>query len=159
MKYKKIELLTQVNAEQIFKKLHYSGKYSFYVMENDPEDFEKIIIPKLRGNKYYQVLNDKDELVGYFCLERLSEKRVKVGLGLRPDLTGHRLELNFVKEIEEFVRKTLNIKLWFFQPLASINVRLKFIRKQNLKKTVLKCKNQTMTYMNLLTQQKMEDCK
>ena len=73
MIFKKIAYLTQANADQIARKWHYNGQYSFYDMENDPEDLEEIITPKLRGNKYYQVLNDKDELVGYFCLERLSE--------------------------------------------------------------------------------------
>lgn len=69
-------------------------------MENDPEDFEEIITPRLRANKNYQILDDKDELAGYFCLDRLSEEKVEVGLGLRPDLTGRGLGLNFVKELK-----------------------------------------------------------
>ncbi|WP_199692577.1 GNAT family N-acetyltransferase [Lactobacillus sp. ESL0233] len=97
MKYKKITQLTQANADQIARKWHYSGQYDFYNMENDPEDFEEIITSRLRGNKYYQVLDDKDELVGYFCLERLSEKKVEIGLGLRPDLTGQGLGIKFCK--------------------------------------------------------------
>lgn len=78
MKFKKIAHLTQANADQIARKWHYNDRYSFYDMENDPEDFEEIITPELRENKYYQVLNDNDELVGYFCLERLSEKKWKL---------------------------------------------------------------------------------
>ena len=122
MIFKKIAYLTQANADQIARKWHYSGHYSFYDMENDPEDLEEIITPKLRGNKYYQVLNDKDELVGYFCLERLSEEKVEVGLGLRPDLTGHGLGLNFVKGIEEFIQNNFNYRIIVLS-VASFNKR------------------------------------
>ena len=122
MKYKNISLLTQANADQIARKWHYSGQYSFYDMENDPEDFEEIITLRLRANKYYQILDDKDELVGYFCLERLSEEKVEVGLGLRPDLTGRGLGLNFVKEIETFIQNNFNYKLIILS-VASFNKR------------------------------------
>lgn len=111
MEFKKIAHLTQANADQIARKWHYSDQYSFYNMENDPEDFEEIITPKLRGNRYYQVVDDKDELVGYFCLEMLSEEKVEVGLGLRPDLTGQGLGSNFVKEIETFIQNNFNFKI------------------------------------------------
>lgn len=122
MIFKKIAYLTQANADQIARKWHYNGQYSFYDMENDPEDLEEIITPKLRGNKYYQVLNDKDELVGYFCLERLSEEKVEVGLGLRPDLTGQGLGLNFVKGIEEFIQNNFNYRITVLS-VASFNKR------------------------------------
>jgi len=122
VKYKNISLLTQANADQIARKWHYSGQYSFYDMENDPEDFEEIITLRLRANKYYQILDDKDELVGYFCLERLSEEKVEVGLGLRPDLTGRGLGLNFVKEIETFIQNNFNYKLIILS-VASFNKR------------------------------------
>ncbi len=122
MIFKKIAYLTQANADQIARKWHYNGQYSFYDMENDPEDLEEIITPKLRGNKYYQVLNDKDELVGYFCLERLSEEKVEVGLGLRPDLTGHGLGLNFVKRIKEFIQNNFNYRITVLS-VASFNKR------------------------------------
>ena len=122
MIFKKIAHLTQANADQIARKWHYSGQYRFYDMENDSEDLEEIITPKLRGNKYYQVLNDKDELVGYFCLERLSEEKVEVGLGLRPDLTGHGLGLNFVKGIEEFIQNNFNYRIIVLS-VASFNKR------------------------------------
>lgn len=122
MKFKKITHLTQANADQIARKWHYKDRYSFYDMENDPEDFEEIITLALRDDKYYQVLNDKDELVGYFCLERLSEKKVEVGLGLRPDLTGQGLGFNFVKGIEAFIQDNFNYKVIVLS-VASFNKR------------------------------------
>lgn len=122
MEFGKIALLTQANADQIAREWHYSDMYSFYDMQNDPEDFEEIITPRLRANKYYQILDDKDELVGYFCLERLSEEKVEVGLGLRPDLTGRGLGLNFVKEIEAFIQNNFNYELMILS-VASFNKR------------------------------------
>ena len=122
MIFKKIAHLTQANADQIARKWHYGGQYSFYDMENDLEDLEEIINPKLRGDKYYQVVDDQDELVGYFCLERLSEEKVEVGLGLRPDLTGHGLGLNFVKRIEEFIQNNFNYRITVLS-VASFNKR------------------------------------
>ena len=122
MEFEKIALLTQANADRIAREWHYSDMYSFYDMQNDPEDFEEIITPRLRANKYYQILDDKDELVGYFCLERLSEEKVEVGLGLRPDLTGRGLGLNFVKEIEAFIQNNFNYELIILS-VASFNKR------------------------------------
>ena len=122
MIFKKIAHLTQANAYQIARKWHYGGQYGFYDMENDLEDLEEIITPKLRGDKYYQVVDDQDELVGYFCLERLSEEKVEVGLGLRPDLTGQGLGLNFVKGIEEFIQNNFNYRITVLS-VASFNKR------------------------------------
>ena len=122
MKFEKIALLTQANADQIAREWHYSDMYRFYDMENDQEDFEEIITPRLRANKYYQILDDTDELVGYFCLERLSEERVEVGLGLRPDLTGRGLGLNFITEIEAFIQNNSNYRIIVLS-VASFNKR------------------------------------
>ena len=122
MEFEKIALLTQANADQIAREWHYSDTYSFYDMENDPEDFEEIITPQLRGDKYYQVLNNNNELVGYFCLERLSEEKVEVGLGLRPDLTGRGLGLSFVKEIEAFIQNNFDYQSIILS-VASFNKR------------------------------------
>ena len=122
MEFEKIALLTQANADQIAREWHYNDMYSFYNMENDPEDLEEIITPKLRGDKYYQVVDDQDELVGYFCLERLSEEKVEVGLGLRPDLTGRGLGLNFITEIEAFIQNDFNYRIVVLS-VASFNKR------------------------------------
>ena len=122
MKFEKIALLTQANADQIARECHYNDMYSFYDMENDPEDLEEILTPRLRANKYYQILDDTDELVGYFCLEKLSEEKVEVGLGLRPDLTGRGLGLNFVTEIEAFIQNNFNYRIIILS-VASFNKR------------------------------------
>lgn len=127
-------------------------------MENDPEDFEEIITPELRENKYYQVLNDKDELVGYFCLERLSEEKVEVGLGLRPDLTGQGWGLKFVKEIETFIQDNFDYKVVVLS-VASFNKRaIKVYQRAGFKidgSKLQKSNNGIYQFINL---SKTEDC-
>lgn len=51
MKFKKITHLTQANADQIARKWHYKDRYSFYDMENDPEDVASF---NKRAIKVYQ---------------------------------------------------------------------------------------------------------
>lgn len=117
----KIETLSQLNAEDIANNWHYKGIYSFYDMVEDPEDFEEIISPSLRSNRYFQVVND-DELLGYFCMEPLSSERLEIGLGLRPDLTGYGFGLSFILMIEDFILKQQNYKA-FVLSVASFNER------------------------------------
>ena len=158
MKLKKITHLTQANADQIARKWYYKDKYSFYDMENDPEDFEEIITPELRENKYYQVLNDKDELVGYFCLERLSEEKVEVGLGLRPDLTGQGWGLKFVKEIETFIQDNFDYKVVVLSVASFMTCAIKVYQRAGFKidgSKLQKSNNGIYQFINL---SKTEDC-
>lgn len=106
IKFQAIEQLSQLNAEEIANDWHYDGIYSFYDMEKDPEDYEEIVSPSLRKNNYYQVLDEKGELVAFFCLEPDNlESKVEVGLGLKPSLTGKGLGRNLMKTIENYVRE------------------------------------------------------
>lgn len=158
MKFKKITHLTQANADQIARKWHYKDRYSFYDMENDPEDFGEIITPALRDDKYYQVLNDKDELVGYFCLERLSEKKVEVGLGLRPDLTGQGLGFNFVKGIEAFIQDNFNYKVIVLS-VASFNKRaIKVYQRAGFRVDGSKLQKSNDGIYEFINLSKTEDC-
>ena len=64
-----IEPLTQQHALEIANDWHYEAPYDFYDMKNDLEDYEEMVSPEARGDRYYQVMND-GELYGFFCLER-----------------------------------------------------------------------------------------
>ena len=68
----KIEPLSQSNAEEIANHWHYEGIYAFYDMQADPEDYEEILSPEVRGNHYYQVLKN-DELYGFFAFFQLTK--------------------------------------------------------------------------------------
>ena len=90
----------------------YEAPYDFYDMANDPEGLEELLGPPERREGYYAVLSD-DELVGFFCYgpgaqlpgyDYPDDGFIDVGLGLRPDLSGKGLGLEFVRAGLEFGR-------------------------------------------------------
>ena len=80
----------------------YEPPYDFYDPAADPEDLAELLDPGRRIDAYFSVL-DGEELVGLFQFER-EGAAVKVGLGLKPDLTGRGLGLEFVLSGLEFAR-------------------------------------------------------
>ncbi len=99
----KIEEMKQPKAEEIANSWKYDGEYAFYDMAAYPEDYEEIMCPNLRGNRYFSVF-DNDALIGFFCVEQ-EESFIELGLGLRPDLTGHGKGSVFLEEILCYVKK------------------------------------------------------
>ncbi len=97
----RIEQLTQENAETIADTWKYPGIYAFYDMTADPEDYKEIITPELRGDHYFQVVDD-GELFGFFSLEE-DEDGVELGLGIKPELTGCGRGEAFVRLILDFI--------------------------------------------------------
>ncbi len=82
---------------------HYEGSYSFYDLENDPEDLREILDPESWPDHYYAALIE-GELVGERYLD-LTRGRMLLGLGMRPDLTGKGLGGEYVKAGMEFSLK------------------------------------------------------
>ena len=79
-----IEPLSQQHALEIANDWHYEVPYDFYDMKNDLEDYEEIVSPEARGDRYYQVLRE-GELYGFFCLEQKGERNLELGLGMKPE--------------------------------------------------------------------------
>ncbi|WP_377890145.1 GNAT family N-acetyltransferase [Alkalihalobacillus sp. R86527] len=82
------DVMTQSQAEHIAHSWHYDGIYSFYDMEADEEDLAEFLDPNMRGESMFAVTKS-DELIGFFSANQVSRDTVDIGLGLRPDLTGH----------------------------------------------------------------------
>ena len=59
------EPLTQGDAEAIAE-WRYPEPYSFYNWTADPDDLRELLEPARRGEAYWAVRDDADELVGYF---------------------------------------------------------------------------------------------
>ena len=95
------ELLTQADAEAIAE-WRYPEPYSFYDWTADPGDLRELLEPARRGEAYWAVRDDADELVGHFSFKPGSA--VEIGLGLRPDLTGRGLGASFLAAGLEFAR-------------------------------------------------------
>ena len=83
---------------------HYEGIYAFYDMDQDLEDLKELQNPRSWVDKYFGVVDECNELIGFFCFEK-ENGGVIIGLGLRPDLTGKGLGKEFVEAGLEFAKK------------------------------------------------------
>jgi ribosomal-protein-alanine N-acetyltransferase len=73
----------------------YQPPYNFY--DGDVE-------PVLNPERFYEALDDRGELVGNLYFEEKGDA-LEIGLGLRPDLVGRGLGLDFVRAGVEFGRE------------------------------------------------------
>lgn len=85
------------SAAQAIAGWHYDGPYSFYDMEQDPEDLAEFLEPANWPGRYFAVYDEEERLTGFFCFTRDETGCVHIGLGMRPDLTGRGLGLAFVE--------------------------------------------------------------
>jgi len=82
---------------------HYEPPYDFYDATSDQDDLEELLDPKRKKDAYFSVFDEDGVLVGFFQFER-EGTTVDVGLGLRPDLTGQGLGIEFLLAGLEFAR-------------------------------------------------------
>ncbi|MFJ7730980.1 GNAT family N-acetyltransferase [Lysinibacillus sp. NPDC097231] len=81
----------------------YEAPYDFYNNELSDESLKEIL-----DNPYYSIVNDNDELVGFFCTGASAQvpkghdygayldKCMDVGIGMKPELTGKGFGTEFV---------------------------------------------------------------
>lgn len=74
----------------------YDGAYSFYDMDQDPDDLSELLDPASWEQGYCSVADEEGDLVGFFCFA-VDGDVVEIGLGMRPDLTGRGLGLGFLE--------------------------------------------------------------
>lgn len=101
------QTMTQQQAEEIAAHWRYSGEYSFYDMDADPEDLAEFLNPEERKNTYFSVIQ-KGEVVGFYSFTQTADGTIDIGLGMKPDLTGNGKGTEFVRAGMEFVRITYN---------------------------------------------------
>ncbi len=82
----------------------YEPPYDFYDWTSDPDDLEELLDPERRKDAYFSAFDEEGALVGFFGIEA-KDGTVDVGLGLRPDLTGARLGLDFLLAGLDFARE------------------------------------------------------
>lgn len=95
--------LTQADAEAIAV-WHYPEPFTFYDWAEDPNDLEELLDPGLRGDAYYAAEDAAGGLTGFFSFKSRAPRTLEIGLGLRPDLTGHRLGGSFLAAGLKFAR-------------------------------------------------------
>jgi len=115
-----IRPMQQADAECIAR-WHYDGPYVFYDMANDEDDLAELMDPRRRENAYYAAVDSDGSLVGFYCFIQ-DGSTVELGLGLRPDLTGKGLGLNFLETGLAFARQRFSPKM-FRLSVAAFNQR------------------------------------
>jgi [ribosomal protein S18]-alanine N-acetyltransferase len=86
-------------TEQTFDELarwRYPAPYDFYDGDVDPV---------LNPERFYEARDEAGELIGFLYFEEQGDGVVEIGLGLRPDLTGRGLGLDFVHAGLDFARE------------------------------------------------------
>jgi [ribosomal protein S18]-alanine N-acetyltransferase len=128
----RFEKMTQQEAEGIAYNWHYDGDYSFYDMEADKEDLAEFLSPELRGDSVFTVYKG-EEIIGYFSVNQTAAATYDIGLGMRPDLTGSGMGLDFLKAGMDFVKSrfkpeiiTLSVAM-FNQRAIKVYRRMGFI--------------------------------
>jgi [ribosomal protein S18]-alanine N-acetyltransferase len=83
---------------------HYEPPYDFYDSTSDPDDLAELLDPARREGTYFSAFDAEGALVGFFQFESKGET-VDVGLGMRPDLTGRGLGLEYLLAGLDFARE------------------------------------------------------
>ncbi|MEB7783061.1 GNAT family N-acetyltransferase [Mammaliicoccus sciuri] len=103
-----INTMKQDEAMEIADFWKYPAPYSFYNLTEDIEDYNEIINPEERQDKFFTIQED-DSLIGYFCLE-MNRESVSLGLGMKPNLTGNGNGNKFLDYIINYIKNTYNVK-------------------------------------------------
>jgi [ribosomal protein S18]-alanine N-acetyltransferase len=85
----------------------YPGEYSFYDANADPDDLAELLDPAEWGQRYFAAdAIAHHELAGFLAV-KLTGPVAEIGLGLRPDLTGHGVGESFVRTCLRFASAAL----------------------------------------------------
>jgi ribosomal-protein-alanine N-acetyltransferase len=107
-----VEQLTEPHAAEIAR-WRYEFPYEWYDTASDPRRIELFVNPARREG-LRAVVDDDGELVGFFNFVREGNE-VRIGLGMRPDLTGQGLAQPFIEAGLEYASaqwEPLRFRLW-----------------------------------------------
>ncbi len=90
----RIRPMTAADAEAVAA-WRYPGEYRFYDVDQDPDDLAELLDAREWGTRYFAA-DAGGRLAGHFAFTRDGDA-VKLGLGLRPDLTGRGLGAAFLR--------------------------------------------------------------
>ncbi len=108
----RIEPLAQAHAAEIAE-WRYEFPYEWYDTASDPRRVE-LFSNAVRREGLRAVIGDDGDLVGFFNFVREANE-VRIGLGMRPDLTGQGLAQPFIEAGLEYARtqwEPLRFRLW-----------------------------------------------
>jgi ribosomal-protein-alanine N-acetyltransferase len=85
----------------------YPGEYSFYDANADPDDLAELLDPAEWGQRYFAADEMAHHELAGFLVVKLTGRVAEIGLGLRPDLSGHGLGESFVRACLRFASAAL----------------------------------------------------
>ena len=101
-----IRPMTAADAQAIAA-WRYPGEYSFYDADADPDDLAELLDPAEWGRRYFAADDLAQQELAGFLMVKLTGRAAEIGLGLRPDLTGHGLGESFVRACLRFASGAL----------------------------------------------------
>ncbi|HKT45345.1 MAG TPA: GNAT family N-acetyltransferase [Gaiellaceae bacterium] len=108
----RVEPMTEELAAEIAE-WRYEFPYEWYDTASDPRRVE-LFSSSVRREGLRAVIGDDGDLVGFFNFVREGDE-VRIGLGMRPDLTGQGLAQPFIQAGLEYARaqwEPLRFRLW-----------------------------------------------
>lgn len=114
----------------------YEPPYDFY-----NNDFSDSALQELLENPYYAVIDNHDQLIGFFCtgvsaqvpadsmVDVYSEQKLDIGVGMKPDLTGQGNGKAFFSFVLDHLQKSYN-DIPFRLTVAKFNQRAIHLYKQ-----------------------------
>ena len=87
--------------------MRYPGEYSLYNADADADDLAELLDPTEWGRRYFAADDKAQHQLTGFLMVKLTERVAEIGLGLRPDLTGHGLGESFVHTCLRFASAEL----------------------------------------------------
>jgi [ribosomal protein S18]-alanine N-acetyltransferase len=142
--------MDEVYAKQILT-WKYEAPYDFYNNEESSESLSELL-----ENPYYAVLNQNNELVGFFCIGKsaqvpfghtvgaYSEDLTDIGIGMKPTFTGQGLGSEFFSFILSYLKDSYKydaIRLTvasFNQRAIHLYVKLGFDKKMDFSRESIK---------------------
>ncbi|MGB7606619.1 MAG: GNAT family N-acetyltransferase [Lutisporaceae bacterium] len=124
-----IRRMSNDEAKQVSKWI-YEPPYSIYSMDESDDSINELL-----NGYYFSVLDEANNLVGYYCFGESAQvpagnqfgvynsaEMTDIGLGIKPDLCGQGLGLRFLSSGLDFARDTLSAK-GFRLTVATFNKR------------------------------------
>lgn len=136
-----VKSMTEEYARQILT-WKYEAPYDFYNNEESSESLNELL-----ENPYYAVLNQNNELAGFFCMGKAaqvpfgstvgaySEDLTDIGIGMNPSLTGQGFGAPFFSFILSYIQENYKVDSFrltvakFNQRAIHLYTKLGFVKK------------------------------
>ena len=122
--------MTQEEAEAVAA-WRYPEPYSFYDWTADADDLRELLEPELRGEAYWAVRDEADELAGYFSFKPKADGEVEFVITVKEFAPRNNVQMRFYAQADKEVnQKTARFRPfgWGDSLLAALTECIRIIR-------------------------------